>query len=68
MSLPSSNRAWRDLTRVRPLTTETSVDEYRKLTKQEDSISEAFYVPGADEIEFEIPKLDDTGIKPVDFS
>ncbi|MFK0329763.1 type II toxin-antitoxin system Phd/YefM family antitoxin [Rhizobium sp. NPDC090275] len=45
-----------------------TVDEYRKLTKQEDSISEAFYVPGADEIEFEIPKLDDTGIKPVDFS
>lgn len=45
-----------------------TVDEYRKLTKQEGSIGDAFYVAGADEIEFEIPKLDDTGIKPVDFS
>ena len=31
--MPSSNRAWRDLTRVFPSTIEISVDEYRKLKK-----------------------------------
>ncbi len=45
-----------------------TVDAYHRLSKQATSIGEAFYVPGIDEIEFDIPKLDDTGIKPVDLS
>ncbi len=45
-----------------------TMDEYKKITKKDRSIVDAFYVPGADDIEFEIPKLDDAGFKPVDFS
>jgi hypothetical protein len=44
------------------------VDEYKKITKGDRSLIDAFYVPGADEIEFEIPQLDDVGFKPIDFS
>jgi prevent-host-death family protein len=54
--------------RGRPAYVLMTVDEYKKITKGDRSLIDAFYVPGADEIEFEIPQLDDVGFKPIDFS
>jgi hypothetical protein len=46
-----------------------SIEEYQRLAgKKGQTIAEAFYSPGADEIEFEVPRIDDFGFKPVDFS
>lgn len=46
-----------------------SMAEYLKLAKKGPTVAEAFYSPGADEIDFEIPSLDgDFGFKPADFS
>jgi prevent-host-death family protein len=45
-----------------------SIEEYMKLAKKGLSVAESFYVPGADEIELDIPELGDFGFKPVDFS
>ena len=44
------------------------MEEYNRLAKQGPSNAEAFYSPGADDIELEIPKLGDFGSKPVEFS
>ncbi|MFS2154756.1 MULTISPECIES: type II toxin-antitoxin system Phd/YefM family antitoxin [unclassified Rhizobium] len=45
-----------------------SVETYEATVKaKRPSLIEAFSVPGAEDIEFEIPKFDDTGIKPGEF-
>ena len=44
-----------------------TIEEYKKLSDTRMSIAERFYSPGADEIEFDPPKIDE-GFKPVDFS
>ncbi|MBB3390266.1 prevent-host-death family protein [Rhizobium sp. BK275] len=45
-----------------------TMEEYTKLTGKTLSIAERFYSPGADEIDFEPPRIDDVGLKAVDFS
>jgi len=45
-----------------------TIEEYTKLASKGPSIAERFYTPGAAEIEFDPPKIDDFGLKPVDFS
>ncbi|NLS04392.1 type II toxin-antitoxin system Phd/YefM family antitoxin [Rhizobium sp. P32RR-XVIII] len=45
-----------------------TIEEYSKLAQKGPSIAELFYSPGADEIEFEPPRIDDFGLKPADFS
>ena len=36
-----------------------SIDEYRKLTRKKQSLADMLAMPGADEIEFEPPRLGD---------
>ena len=45
-----------------------TIDEYTKLAGKTASIAERFYSQGADEIDFEPPRIDDFGLKPADFS
>jgi len=55
--------------RGRPSHVLMSMEEYLALAKNGPSIAEAFYSEGADEIEFELPKVgNDFGFKAVDFS
>lgn len=45
-----------------------SIEIYEATVKpKRPSLIEALTMPGAEDIEFEIPKFDDIGIKPVDF-
>ena len=45
-----------------------TIEDYTKLAGKTPGIAERFYSPGADEIEFEAPRIDDLGLKPADFS
>jgi prevent-host-death family protein len=45
-----------------------TIEEYSKLAQKGATIAERFYSPGADEVEFDPPRIDDFGLKPADFS
>lgn len=45
-----------------------TAEEYRRLTEGQKSLAEMLYMPGAEDIEFEVPKLSNDLLRPADFS
>ena len=45
-----------------------SIEDYRKLSGDEPSIADLLYMPGADEIEFDPPRMGDSSFREPDFS
>lgn len=44
-----------------------SIDDYRRLTSGEKSLADLLAMPAGEDVDFDPPKLDDIGVKPVDF-
>jgi prevent-host-death family protein len=53
--------------RGKPVNVLLSIEEYRRITGKKQNIADLLYMPGAEDIEFEIPKLDELP-RPADFS
>lgn len=45
-----------------------TAEDYRKLAGKKKNLAELLYMPGAEDIEFEVPKLKDDLMRPADFS
>lgn len=45
-----------------------TIENYRKLSGDEPSIADLLYMPGADEIEFDPPRMGDSSFREPDFS
>jgi hypothetical protein len=45
-----------------------TAEDYRKLIGQKKNFAELLYMPGAEDIEFEVPKLKDNLMRSADFS
>ena len=54
--------------RGRPSHVLLTIEEYTALTKTRPSVVDLLAMPGAEYIDFDPPKIDDFGVKPVDFS
>jgi prevent-host-death family protein len=53
--------------RGRPAHVLLTIEEYRKITNKRESIVDLLAMPGADEIEFEPPRLSGSFHRPADF-
>ena len=45
-----------------------SIEDYRRLSGDEPSIADLLYMPGADEIEFDPPRMGELSLREPDFS
>ncbi len=45
-----------------------TIEDYRKLSGDEPSIAKLLYMPGADEVEFDPPRMGDPSFREPDFS
>lgn len=54
--------------RGRPSLVLMTADEYRRLTGKKKDLAELLFMPGAEDIEFDIPKLPNDFSRPADFS
>lgn len=45
-----------------------TAEEYRRLAGGQKNLAEMLYMPGAEDIEFEVPKLANDLLRPADFS
>lgn len=53
--------------RGKPVNVLLSIEEYRRITGKKQNIADLLHMPGSEDIEFEIPKLDELP-RPADFS
>lgn len=54
--------------RGRPSLVLMTAEEYRRLTGKKKDLAELLFMPGAEDIEFDIPKLANDFSRPADFS